>query len=239
MNTLRLLIADSSPVYRKMFSQAVVELDKEANVVCVQGSGEVLDNIKSCDFDIIVIDVEIAGKDMAAFFKKIMHAIPKALVLATAQPSSISEKLCAEAMAEGVFDCMVKPIYDNYSSNFDFVKLKMSEIMAFLHDERKKRKNLPVIDPVEVNKIFAKGKLKPGIVLIAVSTGGPRALENILTKLSGDFPVPILIVQHMPSHFIITLAQHLDNKSSLNVKVAEDGEKVEPGTVIWRPAEYI
>jgi len=111
----------------------------------------------------------------------------------------------------------------------------MSEILAFLNNERKKRKNLPVIDPAEVNKIFAKSRLHPEIVLIAVSTGGPRALESILTKLSGDFPVPILVVQHMPSHFINTLAQHLDNKSQLRVKVAEDGEKVAPGTVYMAP----
>ena len=240
MNTLRLLIADSSPVYRKMFSQAVSELDKEASIVCVQGGSEVIENIKSCNFDVIVIDVEIAGRDMAEFFKKIMHAIPKALILATARPSSVSEKLCAEAMAEGVFDCMVKPIYDNYSSNYNFVKLKMSEILAFLHDERNKRENLPIIDTALVNKTSTKCELQncslqPEIVLIAVSTGGPRALENILTKLSGEFPVPILIVQHMPSHFINTLAQHLDSKSRLKVKVAEDGEKVISGTVYIAP----
>jgi len=245
MNTLRLLIADSSPVYRKMFSQAVTELDKEANIVCVKGSDEVLDNIKSCNFDVIVIDVEIAGQDIAAFFKKIIHDIPKALILVTAQPSSVSEKLRAEAMAEGVFDCMVKPIYDNYSSNFEFVKLKMSEILAFLLDERKKKKTLPVIDPAEANKNFAKSSLQnctlqncrlpPEIVLIAVSTGGPRALESVLTKLPGDFPVPVLIVQHMPAHFINTLAGHLDNISRLKVKVAEDREKVAAGTVYMAP----
>ena len=235
MNTLKLLIADSSPVYRKMFSQAVTELNKEASIICVQDSSEVLDNIKNNDFDVIVIDAEIAGKDMASFYKKIIKAVPKALILTAAQPSSISEKLCAEAMAEGVFDCMVKPIHDNYSSNFDFIKLKISEILAFLHDERKKRKNLPAIDPAKVNKIFNKSRLQPGIVLIAVSTGGPKALENILTKLSEDFPVPILIVQHMPPHFINTLAQNLDNKTRLKVKVAEDGEKVMPGTVYMAP----
>lgn len=73
------------------------------------------------------------------------------------------------------------------------------------------------------------------IVLIAASIGGPAALENILPKLKKDFPAPILIVQHMPAHFSEILAGTLGHKSELRVKVAENTETVEKGTVYIAP----
>jgi len=76
---------------------------------------------------------------------------------------------------------------------------------------------------------------RPQIILIAVSTGGPRALETIIPALRPDISVPILIVQHMPPHFIETLAGRLNTKSGLRVKVAEDGEKISGGTVYLAP----
>ena len=73
------------------------------------------------------------------------------------------------------------------------------------------------------------------IVLIAASIGGPVALENILPKLGKGFPAPILIVQHMPAHFSEILADTLDHKSRLKVKVAENMDNVEKGTVYIAP----
>ena len=76
---------------------------------------------------------------------------------------------------------------------------------------------------------------QPGIVLLATSTGGPMALERILPKLSGDFPVPILVIQHMLPQFIETLASSLNVKSMLRVKVAESRETIAAGTVYIAP----
>ncbi|MCL2480185.1 MAG: response regulator [Spirochaetaceae bacterium] len=226
MNGIRLLIADNSPVYKKMFAQAAIELDKSAKVAYALNCSEALDSIKRHNYDVIVIDTEISGLDMALFLNNVMRQIPKALVFATAQPSSVSDKLCAEAMAKGAFNYMVKPIHNSYSANFDFVKGKMSDLFKVVHEVHEKKKKRTAIEPVKVN-----GKFQPEIVLIAVSTGGPMALENILSKLPEDFPVPILVVQHMPAPFIKMLAHHLNQKSRLKVKVAEDNERVVGGTV--------
>jgi two-component system chemotaxis response regulator CheB len=109
-----------------------------------------------------------------------------------------------------------------------------------VHEEREKRQKKgrqPEAAPANANvkKMPEKRLFRPKIVLIAVSTGGPQALESILPKLRGDFPAPVLVVQHIATQFTEHLAHHLNQKSQLRVKVAEDGEAVTAGTVYIAP----
>lgn len=73
---------------------------------------------------------------------------------------------------------------------------------------------------------------RPAVVGIGVSTGGPRALTDLLPRLPADFPVPILIVQHMPPKFTASLAESLDRVCKLRVREAQDGDRVEPGRIL-------
>jgi len=75
----------------------------------------------------------------------------------------------------------------------------------------------------------------PELVLIGVSTGGPAALARVLPLLPKDFPVPIVVVQHMPPIFTQSLAESLASKCNLRVREAADGEKIEPGLVLIAP----
>ena len=235
MGDLRVLIIDSSPVYKKILRLAAADLDKNAALTCVDNGNEALDNIKRNNYDVFVIDIDASGLDAGELLKVITREIPKALVLVTARASSISEKLCAEAVAKGAFDCMIKPVYSSYSENYDAVKQKLSDIFKIVYDKREKKDEQSGVEPVKAKKTQAENVFRPKIVLIAVSTGGPLALENIFTKLRGDFPVPVLVVQHIPPQFTEHLARHLNQKSQLSVKVAENGEPIVAGTVYIAP----
>ena len=79
-------------------------------------------------------------------------------------------------------------------------------------------------------------QFSPEIVLIAASTGGPAAFEALMPEIRRDFPVPILIVQHITAYFTEIFAQRLDQISRINVKLAEDGETVSAGTVYVAPS---
>ncbi len=70
------------------------------------------------------------------------------------------------------------------------------------------------------------------VVVIASSTGGPKALQKILPRFPADFPLPILLVQHMPEGFTKVMAERLDSKCALQVKEAKEGEEVAPGKVL-------
>ncbi len=76
------------------------------------------------------------------------------------------------------------------------------------------------------------------VVVIGISTGGPDALEALLTAIPGDFLIPLLIVQHMPPQFIGQLARRLDTRSALAVTEAVDGQVVAPGQAVIAPGEH-
>jgi two-component system chemotaxis response regulator CheB len=76
------------------------------------------------------------------------------------------------------------------------------------------------------------------VVLLGVSTGGPDALATVLPALPATFPVPVLVVQHMPPTFTRLLAQRLDGRSALEVREAQDGDVVRPGQVLVAPGDF-
>jgi len=244
MENIKILIADSSPVYTKMFRRAITEADENVSVTCVSNGKEAVEAFIFKIPDILIIDAEIEGAGLHEIFKLVMKEAPKTFILVTSRPSSTSAKIFMEALSAGASDSMTKPIYDSYSENFEAVKSKISDIIGI-------RRAAGTVKP-KAGKTGADGDGKlttystkakkapvkafhPQIILIAVSTGGPRALETIIPALNPDIDVPILIVQHMPPHFIGTLAGRLNTKSWLVVKVADDGEKIIGGNVYFAP----
>jgi len=216
-----------------MFSQAAAELDKRAPVKCVASCAQARGEIARADFDIIVIDADTSGGDALELLSDIMHRIPTAYILFTTRPSSISEKLCANAMARGASDYLIKPLDKSYNDNYSMVRERLRGTLRILRggDAR----HAVGSEGVAPKKPKPKHRFKPGLVVIAASTGGPMALDKILTELNSDYPIPILIVQHMPLHFTEVMAQSLNQKSALHVKTAQDNETIAAGTVYIAP----
>jgi len=217
---MKILIADASAVYKRMFARVLAESDGDAEFVT--DGEQALEQILNKKFDIIIIDAEIAGVGALELLNKINKDMPDASVLITARPSSANSRLCVRAFDEGAFDCMDKPIYASYAENLETVRKSMAKVFAGKQKSPRR---------ISMKNI----KFKAELVLIAASTGGPSALEKILSKLSADFPAPVLIVQHMTPNFIETLVQNLDAKSDLKIKVAEDGELASAGTAYIAP----
>ena len=233
MNSLRVLIADNSATYRKMFTRALSELDNNALVTCVTNRDEAIDCIQRFDYEIIVIDADVFGLHM--LLKEIVMQIPKAFILITSRPSNSSDELCKEALAYGAADCLTKPIQSSYNDNYDVVKQKMESIIKIVVQDRINALAQRTSTGSNRLRMANIQSFRAGLVLIAASTGGPPALERILQSLKSDFPVPILIVQHMLPQFTETLAQNLNQKSPLEVKVAVNRENIKPGTVYIAP----
>jgi len=91
----------------------------------------------------------------------------------------------------------------------------------------------PLSDPVQSGRIAQKK-----LVCIGTSTGGPRALQTVLSSLPGNLEAPVLVVQHMPSGFTKSLANRLNAISNIRVKEAEDGEMLKPGAVYIAPGDF-
>jgi two-component system chemotaxis response regulator CheB len=221
MDELRVLIADKSPLYRRMFAQAIAKTVPNNNVTIVTEACEALGLIRNGGYDIIIIDTEITDNGFIGMLDNIIISCGEAFVLVVARPSKANDKLLSEITANGATECLVKPIHENYEENLSVVEHILDRIVCKVNNR-------------EINTKVNKN-VRTEIVLIAASTGGPRALEAIIPKLDGDFPVPILVAQHITPQFAEVLALRLNKKSKLTVKLAEEGEQISAGTVYIAP----
>ncbi|MCL2741125.1 MAG: hypothetical protein FWE70_03325 [Oscillospiraceae bacterium] len=228
---MKVLVADPSSVFRMMFRQAVAELGGGASATCVADADGARAAIGRHDYGVIVVDADLPGADPVALMAEFARKAPKAFRLFTASPSSVSGDMCARAVAGGASDRMAKPLEKSYGENLSIVRDRLGDILKAIND------------PIAVPKApaameAARGRPKGpdyDLILIAASTGGPSALEAVLSKLAGDFPIPILIVQHMPQSFMPILAQNLSQRSLIKVRTASDGEVIQGGTAYLAP----
>ena len=147
MDEVRILIADESSVYKKMFIKVAEEMSEHNRVTHVACGNEALDKIRRQDYDIIVIDAEIPGLNVMSLLGEIAREIPKALILVTARPSRADESLSVEVLARGANICMTKPIYSSYNENVDALKREIGGLAKILHkrrsEENKKQRTEP------------------------------------------------------------------------------------------------
>jgi len=246
MENFSVLIADESPVYRKMFARSVMGINKSAGLTFVGNSDETIALVCRCSYDIIVIDEDLPGASVLMLVREIKRVLPETYILITARPAQGNKDHFNKFLSAGADECMTKPIYDNYNDNLIIIRQKFREIVKHIgkytlkpvvgFDKAKaKASQADESSTKKPEKATEKITFTPDIILIAASTGGPSALEFIITDLPASIPIPIMIIQHMPEHFIETMAKNMDRKSKLKVKVAEDGEIVVPGTVYIAP----
>ncbi|MCL2628304.1 MAG: hypothetical protein FWD44_06385 [Oscillospiraceae bacterium] len=240
------LIADESPVYRKMFARSIMGINKTAALTFVGCNDETIALVCRCSYDIIVIDDELTGTGIVPLVRDIKRVQPDAYILIAANPSQSNLKFFEEIMSVGANECMTKPIYDSYNDNLIIIRQKLREIVKHLGMYTTKpvasgsvgKKQAAVLTETTakpVSEVPEDMNFRPDIILIAASTGGPSALELIIPELPATLSIPIVIIQHMPEHFIDTMAQNMDRKSKLKVKVAQNGELVTSGTVYIAP----
>ncbi|MDR2888878.1 MAG: hypothetical protein LBV33_03445 [Lachnospiraceae bacterium] len=263
MGNIRILIADGSPVYKKLFMEASAEAAEKVEMIYVSTAGMVCEAIRNSVFDIVVIDVELTKPDSIEFISGIKEVLPQVIILLTAAPSPRNGIIFAKAVDNGVYSCLIKPIESSYKDNYLMIRRTMKNMVNWLRqsnlseglssDLRLNQEVAKVVsevskvmpdavsmpsDGTEVMQEAVGSSCRPEIVLIASSTGGPSALRRILSSLKADFPVPILVVQHMPDYFSETMAANLRHKTALKVKVAENGDDLTAGTIYIAPGQW-
>jgi two-component system chemotaxis response regulator CheB len=144
-----------------------------------------------------------------------------------------------EALSAGAFDCLPKRLSATSLEITHLEEELTSKIRAAAHSRRTRialssSRKPPCSAPLEAHMPPTANTI--ALVAIGLSTGGPKVLEQILPKFPEEFPVPILIVQHMPLGFTAPLARRLDSCSSITVKEAAQGESICPGTAYIAPA---
>ncbi len=230
---IRVLVVDDSAFMRNALTKMIAS-DHEFHVVGTARDGvEAVDKVISLRPDIVTLDVEMPRMNGLEALRLIMDKNPVPVVMVSSLTTEGAETTL-EALDIGAVDFIPKNLSD---ISGDILKIKENllrklKILGRLKPRLKKRSISRDLPPL---KIRHTGERRISVVAIGSSTGGPRALQEILPKLPENFPVPILVAQHMPKNFTGPFAERLNQLSRITVKEAEDGEPIEPGKALIAP----
>jgi two-component system, chemotaxis family, protein-glutamate methylesterase/glutaminase len=252
--TIRILVVDDSPFMRKSL-QKMLEEAPDLRVVATARDGiDALEKIEEHKPDIVTLDIEMPRMDGLTCLKKIMadHPMPVLMVSSLTQEGA---QATLEALSLGALDFIPK--------ESGFASMSIMQIQHDLQEKVRRlatsprfHKTAPAAHaPSPGSATHPPAQAKPAtlpkaavptgpglssspeaeLLVIGSSTGGPKALQDILPAIPAGLPVPCLIVQHMPSSFTKPFADRLNGLCQVHVKEAEQGEPLKAGTVYIAP----
>ncbi|HTW57885.1 MAG TPA: chemotaxis response regulator protein-glutamate methylesterase [Terriglobales bacterium] len=232
---VRVLVVDDSAFMRTALSRMIAS-ESEFDVVATASSGpEALERIAALDPDVVTLDVEMPGLNGLETLRRIMSEAPRPVIMV----SSVTEKdaeTTFNALGAGAFDYIPKQLS---SASLDILHIQsdlIAKIRAAAHSRRSPSSAPLSKKPPQSTWPEDLQPSSASIVAIGTSTGGPRALQEILPVLPHDLAVPILVVQHMPLGFTSPFAQRLNTLCSVPVHEAVDHEAIQKGVVYIAPA---
>jgi len=236
---LRALIVDDTVLYRKILSDSLSAM-AGIEVVGTAANGKIaLDKIKQSPPDLVTLDFEMPVMDGLETLRQIHALYPKIRVLMVSSRSQAGAQVTLSALSLGAFDFVTKPAEGDWKASQESLKRQLEEKLMPLLRAQMKMPASPLAKPIAS---VASGLPKQGvsnqridIVAIGISTGGPKALAQMIPKLPGNLRVPVVIVQHMPAMFTSALAQSLNAQSALTVEEAQDGQSIRMGHVYLAP----
>lgn len=248
MEKLKVLVVDDSAVYRRILTEAV-EATGLGLVQHAASNGVIaLERLAQKQYDIVLLDVMMPEMDGIETLRLIKKDYPGTDVIMISGIGEGNVAVTVEALEIGALDFIVKPSGADASSNLEFIKSFLQSLFTQIQLKKcaagvSASDTLPppqttVRRPVETTSPPKVKTLGFDIVLIAASTGGPKALEVLCGGLPANLAVPVLIVQHMPPDFTRVLAESLDKKSAIKVNEGRESDPILPGRVVIAPGGH-
>ncbi len=230
-NPIRVLVVDDSALMRKLIPQ-MLAADELIEVVGTAMDGSFcLKKIEELKPNVVTLDLEMPGMNGIDALKEIMRREPVPVIVFSSH-STEGASVTMKALGLGAFDFVTKP-KDATAHMAETARELIAKIKAAAECKLKPRMLNGL--PPKPEKIAAALGSPTKVVGIGVSTGGPQALEYVLSQLPGDFPGAIAVVQHMPDGFTDMFARRLDEVCPLRVKEAQSGDLLQPGRVLICP----
>lgn len=237
MTKLRVLVADDSLVYRSQIRKAL-EMMPEVEVVGMASSGRLaLDRLSVSPIDLMLLDLEMPELNGFETLKLIKERKYQCTVLVFSSHSFRGAEMTLEALKLGAADFVPKPSAESFVG---------TEPHIFIHNLIAPKirglfpvSNLNLTSPSKSNWPSTDfSQIKPDIVLIGSSTGGPTVLETIISGLKVPLHCPIVITQHMPPLFTKTFAERLGKLGGRPSHEAKNGQKIEVNNIYVAPGDY-
>lgn len=234
-NKIRALVVDDSAFMRGVITK-MLESDKEIEVIGTAKNGlEAIEKVEALKPDVMTLDIEMPVMNGLDALKHIMEKNPLPVIMFSALTQEGAE-ITLEALTIGAADFIAKD-FSNFSVN---IINKENELVHKIKTVAKKKRLYSIKRVITSGKPFSTSKVnktRHNILAIGASTGGPPAIEHILSSLPQDFPVPVIIAQHMPRLFTKSFAQRLNNAAKISVKEAENGEALKSGVAFIAPGD--
>lgn len=249
---IRILIVDDSVIYRKLLTEAVGELEKTEVIAAVPRGSIALHRLAHTQADLVLLDMFMPDMDGMETLERIKQDFPQTAVVMISGGSSDSQNLTVEALERGALEFIPKPESKSPVEAREHLSRELRRIMVMTRNWKLTRgarnttttvpgKTSPVSATTPKPATFITGKTPPPargqtkLIVIGVSTGGPKALTEVIPHLPPNLGIPILIVQHMPALFTASLAEHLNRDSAITVTEGKDGQQLKPNEAIIAP----
>jgi two-component system chemotaxis response regulator CheB len=253
---VKVLVVDDSGFFRRRVTE-ILSTDPNIQVIGTATNGrEAIEQAQALKPDVITMDYEMPMMDGITAVRNIMQRCPTPVLMFSSLTHE-GARVTLDALEAGAVDFLPKN-FEDISRNPERVKQLLCEkIHTIARSNRRSLSQPPVAAPAATPATQTKPATRPTttssapgrpaaaaaavkrksykLVAIGTSTGGPVALQRVLTQLSANFPAPIVLIQHMPAAFTKAFAERLDKLCRISVKEAEDGDVVRPGLALLAP----
>jgi two-component system chemotaxis response regulator CheB len=236
--TKRVLVVDDSAFMRGLVTE-IVEFRQDFRVVGTAANGiQAIDCVRALSPDIVTLDIMMPQMDGLAALERIMNEMPLPVIVVSAADSADFNSSAVRALELGAVEFVRKPSgpvsVDLLAIREQLLRALDTAAMVRFDPNHAKMKTSP---PPRQQQARRLSRAATRAVAVAASTGGPRALSEMMSRLPSDFDAAILVVQHMPNEFVPTLAERLGQISPLPVTVAHDGDALLAGHVYLGPGD--
>jgi two-component system, chemotaxis family, protein-glutamate methylesterase/glutaminase len=231
---IRVLVVDDSAVIRRLVTQAL-EADPMLEVVGTASNGQIaLERIPQLNPDVVTLDIEMPNMNGLEMLRRVRKEYSLLRVIMFSTLTERGAAVTLEALTLGADDYVTK-VSNEGSLDRSMIRLREEMIPKIKQFFRAPGEGgvtaTPALKPFSMSQ-------RPKVLLIGVSTGGPAALSEILPTIPKSFPLPVLLVQHMPPLFTRMLADRLNSQCQLTVLEASEGMNVEAGKILIAPGDF-
>lgn len=232
--TVKVLIVDDSAFFRRRLTE-IINADPRLEVIASAADGmEAVELVSRYRPDVITMDLEMPLLDGIGAVKKIMRRRPTPVLMLSTWTTD-GAKATLEALDAGAMDFLPKR-FEDLAQDKASARQKLCDRINFLATHSKPEKHNTAIktseSPVTITPLEKK---KIELVVIGTSTGGPVALQSVLSQLPAEFPFPIILLQHMPATFTPSFAERLNSQCQIKIKEAQQNDSLKPGVAYLAP----
>lgn len=229
---IRVMVVDDSAFMRSAI-KGMLNGDPDIEVIATARDGqEAVEKAERLHPDAITMDLEMPRMDGLSAIKAIMERNPTPILVVSSLTTDSAEATL-KALELGAMDFVCKDLQTRSMNILNLEEMLRAKIRQIAKKKVKHFHPRTYLDkPPIAMPVFDSGRMQNvAVVAIGTSTGGPKALQEVIPFLPKDFIVPVMVVQHMPVLFTKPFAERLDSISQLNVKEAENGDVIEAGNV--------